>query len=118
MKYKHNQIIYEVGDWVVIENNGHGGHLSIGATGKIVSEGHAPNFRVELGNKCWYYAGDGDLRLATQEEIDSAKDNIMVGEYGVKFDHFHKEYANSIKVGCVEIPKETFLKIGKKAGWL
>ena len=66
---------------------------------------------------------DIQYRPATQEEINKAtgKEKIMVGEFDVVFGNngFERNtYSDYVRVGCVEVQKELFLKIGKRAGWL
>ena len=119
MKYIDNKIVYEVGDWIV-------GHTE--ECGRIT--------RIRKDGKYLYYNVDGagdhssypeSSRPATQEEIDKVEQPIMVGGYEVQFKGYYPEgekdmdlgnlKCTKIIVGCIEINKETFLKIKQKAGW-
>ena len=112
MKYVDNKIVYEVGDWIV-------GHTE--ECGRIT--------RIRKDGKYLYYNVDGagdhssyheSSRPATQKEIVKAtkEQPIMVGNYEVEFYPGLMTRDNDIiKVGCVEVNKETFLKIKQKAGW-
>ena len=61
--------------------------------------------------------GGGLFRPATQEEINSAEDKIMWGQYEVDFGG-DGEHRDEIKIGCVTVSKELWDKTAKKAGWL
>lgn len=124
MKYSTNgKIIYEAGDWIT-KLNGIWNGIAVHNIGIC---------KIENGFLYWTRKGEvttkdsydsqwelDDIRPATQAEINRALGNekIIVGEYEVKFLYDADNIANSIKVGCQEVLKETFLKIGKKAGWI
>lgn len=69
---------FKKGDSVVIINNDHGGRLPIGSIGiieniRVDSLKKITWFRVDQPDilESWWYQGDGDIRLATEEEIDN-----------------------------------------------
>ena len=116
MKYKDKKIVYEVGDWVVLQFGTQIPETKI--IRKVDSEG-CIYYKQTSAYPCGYNNGtSGGIRPATQEEIDKVEDKIMIGEYEVEFWTGVGKFYEKIKVGCVEVSKETFLKIGKKAGWL
>ncbi len=125
MKTIDNKIVYESEDWVtVLEDSG-------GYT-----KGRAYKVRKMIGDVLYTEIDDvnsrtngwhqTNFRPATQDEINSAtkEEKIILKDdqgfnYDVKFNGAFPPVggAFSIKVGCVEVSKETFLKIKKKAGW-
>ena len=133
MKYEKNKIVYEVGDYVIVSEHkdtpcryfrddtlckcAEKNYYSPLDKSSIVSDwGGTERFNVtnRRGN-------DRQLRPATQEEINKAteEEKIMVGEYEAEFITVDKNYGcHCIKVGCVSVSKELFLKIQKKARWL
>ena len=119
MKYENNKIVYEVGDWVRNDEHNETARIrKIEGDYYFFDLSSRPDLCKKVGvGSGWHQSS----RPATQEEIDkiSKEDKIMVGGYEVKFfGSVHNESKNEIKVGCVEVSKELFLKIGKKAGWL
>lgn len=116
MKYENNKIVYEVGDWVTI-NQKH--HTENGKTGKLT-------IKPKEGKNLWRSSNLNDgfaiyhFRPATQEEINSVtkEEKIMVGDSEVDFGNARGDQLDYIKVGCIEVSKETLLKIGKKAQWI
>ena len=126
MKYKNNKIVYEAGDWVAVKVGAQ--PLEI----KLINDVRYGQIYYDKSEEyCIGNISDDSksVRPATQEEIDKTEDKIMVDKYEVQFvDDYYKAddgstasnggYAgNHILVGCVRVTKETFLKIGKKAGW-
>ena len=121
MKYKNNKIVYEVGDWVagVLADDSFFGAGCVGELSEY--DGRDWWSRRHTGNPQYPNCCIGKeymFRPATQEEvaIDKVEEKIMVGEYAVEFCEAPK--GRYINVGCVKVWEETFLKIGKKAGWL
>ena len=116
MKYKDKKIVYEAGDWVVLQFGTQIPETKI--IRKVDSEG-CIYYKQTSAYPCGYNNGtSGGIRPATQEEIDKVEDKIMVGEYEVDFVASSGETTGRIKIGCVDVGKKLFLKIGKKAGWL
>ena len=130
MKYKEGKIIYEVGDWVTSLER------AVNQPAGTYQVEYVENDWVHLRNAKFIYMSI-NYRPATQEEINEAlkEDKIFIGEYEIRFFNCgttkngevtteSDALANFcgenqyIKVGCQEVTKETFLKIGKKAGWL
>ena len=117
---KNNKIIYDCGDFVTATEN----------CGDAYTKGKAYKVSDTSGERGLLYTALDDkgstangwgiryFRPANQEEINRVEDKIMVGEYEVEF--YRKEGCtpHAIKVGCVKVPEELFLKIGKKAGWI
>ncbi len=120
MKMDGTKIVYEVGDWVTSGKGEDSGLFITGTVGRIcncngdywVDRHTSPT--TSMKELC---IGTDKFRLATQEEINKAteEEKIMVGGHEVVFDFEPKEW---IRIGCVTVSKELFLKIGKKAGWL
>ena len=108
MKYEGTEIVHEIGDWVTR------GDETVMIT-RLCSDGfeYEPREGAEkiLYRSSWYK----NSHPATQEEINKAtqEEKIMVGEYEVKF-----VSENHLHIGCVDVEKGLFLKIGKKARWL
>lgn len=77
---------FEVGNWVVVLNNDKGGGNRIGLVSKITSINQRQSLWYQVNNH-WWYAGDGDIRLAFSDEIpeenkhenDQAFENIKNG---------------------------------------
>ena len=122
MRYEKNQIVYEVGDWVTIDNLVGQLEGEIGATFPIKQLAGVYYYgdwdRVnKITGDCW----EGrNLRPATQEEINKAteEEKIMWGQYEVEFDYLGGfVIADAIKIGCVTVSKELWNKTAKKAGW-
>jgi hypothetical protein len=113
MKYENNKIVYEVGDWVVKNIDFNYFPADYGAY-KVAARIDFGRFRLEKDLNYSFF--DNNFRPATQEEIDKAtkEEEIKVGEHKAKI----MDGASIIMVGCQEVSKELFLKIGKKAGWL
>ena len=120
---KNNKIIYDCGDWVTRVSENHL-DMGIGDTDRVEDVG-GTSFRLHRFTTENGRGGSHEIfnfRPATQEEINKATGNerIMVGEYEVEFEGYGDNSANGnifIKVGCVRISKELFLKIAKRAGW-
>ena len=123
MKYENNKIVYEFGDWVTVV--GVSGSFSkkteaIGhcfpIVGDVNSFNHGDEFAIDGENKFHVNYTLSDVRPATQQEINKAmaEEKIMVGEHEVKF----MPCSGYIMVGCVQVTRDLFLKIGKRAGWL
>ena len=118
---KNNKIIYDCGDWVTRVSENHL-DMGIGDTDRV-EDVVGTSFRLHRFTTENGRGGSHEIfnfRPATQEEINKATqgEKIMVGEYEVEF--YRKEGCtpHTIKVGCVKVPEELFLKIGKRAGWL
>ena len=121
MKYENNKIVYEVGDFVTRDKD-RWANMEIGDTDKIDSAEDNGDYTNLLLSK---FRNDGghssnNFRPATQEEINKAteEEKIMVGEYEVEFYKVEGSRPHTIKVGCVKVSEELFLKIGKKWGLL
>jgi len=122
MKYENNKIVYDCGDWVMpTEKAAHWNrNNSFPCRIREINGDYADC--NDRSNSCFV----GNLRLATQEEIDAAtkEEKIMVDSCEVKFIWYDiqstadSEPCTEINVGCVTIRKKLFLKIGKRAGWL
>jgi hypothetical protein len=67
---KYSYTDFNIGDIVVIVNNKHSGDFEIGELG-IINDFDGNWYKVENSRDNWMYKGDGDIRHATQEEIDS-----------------------------------------------
>lgn len=117
MKCKNNKIVYERGDWVVLD------FLRGSPAVKIISINDS-----HIDYEPWDEDSSGFTflakikRPATQEEINSAtkEEKIVVGDCEVEFIRpgmASGGVMSEIKVGCVAVSKETFLKIKEKAGW-
>ena len=123
MKYENNKIVYEVGDWAVITGSTVGcTEAELGVAYEVLGWEN-DNVRLlthfdlkRAANHCRF----NDVRPATQEEINKApkEEKIMVGEYEVEFYKVEGSRPHTIKVGCVKVSEELFLKIGKKWGLL
>jgi len=121
MRYENNKIVYEAGDWVKILSDCPRGAKLI--TGDVVKVKETEN--IGNGQRLYfpiYAVHDDNVCPATQEEIDKAtqEEKIMVEKYEVRFVSAFppSSGAYSIRVGCAEVSKELFLKIGKKAKWI
>ncbi len=134
MRYEGTKIVYEVGDFGIVSENKNtdSRYFKDDTICKCVREGYySPLDRNNIRDG-WYGTeefritpgsinSERKLRPATQEEINKAteEEKIMVGEYEVKFGSStgaRNDCFGYIKVGCVEVSKELFLKIGKKWG--
>ena len=110
MKYEGRKIVYEVGDFVMpLERVSHWNR----------NNSFPARIKGIYGNcaDCGKYQDSCavvNLRPATQEEIDKVEDKIMVGEYEVVFP---TNGCDVLAIGCVNVSKKLFLKIGKRAGW-
>jgi len=116
MKLINNKIVFEVGDWVTCIDNSGSAEYKVGNVGKVsVTEigGSEDALRTQGHFHSMFFRR---FRLSTQEEIDAAtkEEKIMVGLYEVEF----FESKVNIIIGCANVSKELFLKIGKRAGWL
>ncbi len=124
MKMDGTKIVYEVGDWVMPTENVARWNRGDSFPCRIREINGDCAYCNDVANSCYM----GNLRLATQEEINQAtqEEKIMVrgrnARYEVEFDYYfgcgEVGKAKQLKISCVEIDKELFLKIGKKAGWL
>ena len=115
MKYENKKIVYEAGDWIAVKVGAQ--PLEI----KLINDVRYGQIYYDKSEE--YCIGNipddsKNVRPATQEEIDKAEDKIMIGEYEVEFWTGVGKFYEKIKVGCVTVSKDLFLKIGKKAGWL
>ncbi len=118
MKYEGTKIYYEVGDWVV---GWHNENPDLLHNAWLIESFHNSIFATPKGHLDWN-TGVENLRLATQKEIDDAtkEKKIIVGADEVKFTANQEPYngCTELRIGCVTVSKELFLKIAKKAGWL
>ena len=118
---KNNKIIYDCGDWVTQTGDGYDFIPHTTQVTDIRDNEVWVKNNIGTGNYLSSKRHNEKFRPATQEEIDKVEDKIMVGEYVVEFEGYGDGSANGnifIKVGCVRVSKELFLKIGKKAGWI
>ena len=120
MKYTDDKIFYEQGDWVVVSLRG-SDNPKINVC-QITHTSKTDPFPIYLDYFGHVYGED--IRPATQEEIykeiKGREETIEVGGYKVKFypPGDNSENALYIEVGCIEVNKAEFRKIGKKAGWI
>ncbi len=134
MKTIDNKIVYEVGDWVTVTGYPRSWSSSYGNcpsdakypfTGEIIQRSTDDSIGV-----CGYGLDLGALienkmiRLATQDEINKAtkEETIYVGngdDYIVEFTANREPYegCTELRIGCVTVTKDKFLKIKKRAGW-
>ena len=128
MRYENNKIVYEVGDWVTFPKTPVLWSSAFSDNYPINKPIYPATFQIEkyseegmLGMNYGWSTDAEYFRPATQGEIDRAteEEKIMVGKNEVEFYRkFNDEPCHKITVGCQEVSKELFLKIGKKAKWI
>lgn len=131
MKYEDTKIIYEVGDWVFLDLASTDWIFriqSIEKNDKVNAD--IVNMNGNDYNGDWsgtvrgkFSLSSNAIRPATEAEVKLAmsrySENITVGSHKVCFNTVAgTEDVESLQIGCVNVTKEKFIRIGVRAGWL
>lgn len=85
--------LFKVNDFVTIVNQNHGGSIGVGKVGQIITSDTC--YDVMKGKDVWHYAGDGDIRLATINEIIKLLEEEDVKGYKIS-------WLLKIKIGVIK----------------
>ncbi len=117
MKYIDNKIVYEVGDWVRCNSENFNSNWQNRVS--QIAKADDGKYRLTYCVNAEPPFSASELIPATQQEINKEIQEIKVGDYKVLFcGIITDKQCEYIKVGCEEVSKELFLKLGKIAGWI